>query len=242
MNLVLLPWEIDLDLGTVLAANARAVAGLTPARLEDRLGIEALWGTPPTPARHWPLDKPYRVWKSPSGQYQTEGVSGCDLTYGGIAERSGAALPWAGKPFISGTGISRQESFARRCETELEWNQWVGKAEMKDDRPSVGDGVIVGTGLQTHILMVAGWDGDTAETVEGGQVDPDPDPRGVRGLQCIRAMRRPWRSKPTPAMWSDTRKAWIDVYGWVNTTRLPWRREAIWVPVGFVPSCGWAGE
>lgn len=212
LPLVDVGWEIDLDIGKVLVANALWARDLSAVDPDHRSKLEALWGRAPDDG-HWALSVPYRYWKTPDGAYHTEGVSGCGITYDGIAERSGVAWPWAGQKYLPGTALARDEEFARRNEHAFEWGQWQDRPSAGDSktRPGPGDGVIVGSELATHVCMACWWEGDILVSVDGGQALAEDG-----WLQSIRLCRRPWHLQN--GVWHLADRG---VVGWVRTSHLP---------------------
>ena len=223
LELVMVDWEIDLPLQTILVANALWARDLTAADPEHRTKLEGLWGLPPA-GDHWPLSMPYRCWQDPPGTWHTEGVSGCGITYDGIAERSGVAWPWLGQPYHPGTAVARDEQCARREQLANSLGQWQSCPTPSDTttRPAAGDGVIIGDGLATHVLMACWWEGDTLVSVDGGQANAED-----RFLQSIRMCRRQWHQ--VNGVWHLGSRP---VHGWVRTSSLPWQ-QMILAPEGW---------
>jgi len=207
--LVEVQWEMDLPLEKILVANAMWAADLSAAIPDHVARIESILGKPPQ-GGHWPLSTPYHY--DPVTK-RTSGISTCGLVFDGIAERSGVAWPWAGQPYHAGTALARDEAFARREETVVQWDQWQPAPTADSDlRPGPGDGVVMGLGLATHIGVCVRWEGDVMISVDGGQALAED-----RWLQSIRVCRRQWRL--FEGKWFVGSRP---LHGWVRTYRLPW--------------------
>ena len=168
------------DTCKIIIANARWLVGLRADVPEDAAEIRRIYGVPPM-----------------GGQWVLAHISGCALTAAGVLERSGAAVPWAGQPYVSGSAVSRLVAWAQSCQC------WVPPGP--DRAPSPSD-VIVVTGGE-HVCTMVDREDDTIITVDGGQAYP-----GVI-LEC----RRPWHL--VGGRWHLGGRP---VLGWVLSTSLPW--------------------
>jgi hypothetical protein len=164
------------DTCEIIIANARWLVGLRADVPEDAAELRRIYGP---------------------GEWDLRKISGCALTAAGILERSGAAVPWAGKPYVPGSAVSRLVAWAQQC------GCWVTPGP--DRAPSPSD-VIVVTASE-HVCTIVDREADTIITVDGGQAYP-----GVI-LEC----RRPWHT--VAGRWHLGGRP---VLGWVLSTSLPW--------------------
>lgn len=87
--------------------------------------------------------------------------------------------------------------------------------------PAAGDMIIIGAGLSTHAIALTGQDGDTYETVEGGQPD------GGNGGACTAIRQKSRRlENRRGVLWMLDAAAAVgaggrQVYGWLRASELP---------------------
>jgi len=150
----------------------------------------------PKGAPTWDWDRPFSV-------KARTGVSSCIIAQNGIYREAGCLVPSVVGPKIIGSG---SELYAAGLKARC----WVVPGP--DRRPGVGDAIVLGSGLSTHVRTVLTWEGDVCVTVDGGQVDP------AHGwLQCIREKRNRWGR--VGGVWREVARA---VVGWTDCAGLPW--------------------
>ena len=167
-----------------IVSEAMACVGYSAADPDTRDAFRDLLGPPPKGAS-WDLSRPFRVTRTATGGYMTQGVSTCGLVAAGILRRALFRLPWNGSPYWQAPAPYRGLDIVS-CLTLL--GQRTGARRPAGERPEEGDVVCIGSGLATHVLTVVGWEDDVMVSVDGGQVEP-----AARGyLQCVRICRRRW--------------------------------------------------
>lgn len=178
------------------ASDGYEIKGAAPYRSAPDKGTCAAFRSllgPPTKYGPWDLSQPFSCKKGADGKYITKGVSSCGLVCAGILRLCGFRLPWNGCRYYEApspyTGLD--------IVSELSLLGIRTKSRRKaGERPLPGDVVCIGTGLNTHILTVVDWEGDTMVSVDGGQVDDAEHGWLQRCKECRR-------------VWSNVRVQWV---------------------------------
>jgi hypothetical protein len=150
----------------VVADYARTFCPLSASNPVELIVIADLCG-PLSPGLRWPLDVPYQTVDG-----KTKGISTCGLVAEGILRKLGCPVPAFHRPYVFGSSIRRTIEAAQAR------GNWC-----TDGAPELGDLVVLGPGGNPHALTVVGIDGDTYESVDGGQTDS-------HGLQAVRFRSR----------------------------------------------------
>lgn len=215
------PEDADKYRQLVKAASLSCVglAGDKHKNAMRRVMFESLLGPPPAGAS-WQLDVPFRCWQDENGKWKTQGVSTCGLVANGIWRKMGVTADFLYQPYVSGTAVSAAHQFGIHSGA---WN----RCTSLEHRPAVGDYVLMGAGIGTHVGTCVGWKEDNEgklwmQTVEGGQVDP------VTGLQCVQFKERQWMKRANLVFAGNK-----SVGGWVSVVLLPRYNIYVMAPQGW---------
>ncbi len=212
--LVTIPWTPDLDMRKAMVANALSVIDVEAGDPRTRPILDDLLGPP---RGGWWLDKPYGA----------GGVSTCSMVALGLLRRLGVACPdiMDGYADDIGSGFRVARDFGRMLLPRPAWILPIHGLRpdpgcVIDLRPKPG-----ARDPSNHTEVVVGWEELGGQTqivcVAGGQV-------GVRGLQAIHLVRRPWVERAGEVPTSGGRP----VDGWLDPDLLPYVGP-VTVPVGW---------
>jgi hypothetical protein len=179
------------DVRRAMLANALSVTDLRAAIQEQEPKFRALLGPAPLNAR-WDLSRPFRCTRTATGGYLTEGVSTCGLVCSGLLRRVIDLSAWSGSYWDWKAPYHRLDVVSALTQLGHE----TGARRPAGERARPGDPVCIGSGLQTHVLTAAGWNGEYLLSVDGGQIDD----AAHRFLQRTRACKR---------LWDALRVAWV---------------------------------
>ena len=140
----------------------------------------------------WDLAHPFSA-KQVDGKWQTTGVSTCGLIAVGILCRAEVPLSWMSDQYWRWQDPQSPNGGAYRgldvvsCLSLL--GSRLGARRAAGVYPQPGDVCCIGANLATHVLTVVSGDGHYVWSVDGGQVD-----QASGYLQCVKLLRRDWRS------------------------------------------------
>ena len=118
-----------------------------------------------------------------AGTWDLKRISTCALVARGIWRRTQIDMPALYNNYVFGTAISAEINFAQKLKPYSAWvSPTIGLL------PNAGDYIVIGSGLNTHVLTMIGWDNDNIISIDGGQVD-------TKGFQCVKERSRAWIDK-----------------------------------------------
>lgn len=136
------------------------------------------------------------------------GVSTCGLVAEGIWHAAGIDVPSSWRPYAPKREV--EKAIARA----IQWASAHGAVVLPipGETPSIGDYVVIGTGLRTHALTCMIVEGGIITSIDGGQV-------AKNGLQTIKLCERDWLDAGEGLIQVGDRA----VQCWIDVSRLPLR-------------------